>query len=334
MKFLFFLSQKYSISVILPLIKELDRLRQDWAITASFSADAQFPEDRMLNSSREYLAYQPDFVLTPGNFLDYRLSGLKVQIFHGLGIEKPAHYKIRHFFDIYCTSGPVVTARFIELQKKYPYFLVRETGWTKIDYILNYKSSGQLYPDQTEYSRVILYAPTCSSSMHSAEKLLPEIIRIARPEELWIFKFHDLLQSDQILKKLPDNIRIFDNSDITPVLHHADLLISDTSSVVYEFMVLDKPVITFRTLDRLDKGINITEPHQLRSAIDRSLENPNEFYENRKKHLQEVNPYLNGEISKQMINELMNIKLSGWKSGRKPLNLWRKWQVRQRVKKW
>lgn len=47
-------------------------------------------------------------VLCPGNFVDFRLPGIKVELFHGIGIEKPSHYKIRRFFDLYLTSGPVV----------------------------------------------------------------------------------------------------------------------------------------------------------------------------------------------------------------------------------
>lgn len=48
-----------------------------------------------------------------------------------------------------------------------------------------------------------------------------------------------------IIKKT-ENIIFIDTPDLTEYLLMADILISDTSSIIAEFMVLDKPIITFR----------------------------------------------------------------------------------------
>ena len=144
MKYLFYAAKKYSIPILIPLIEFLKKSGEEYALFVSAKVQRSMPNKwkdiPILTNSADAMTYAPDFVISPGNFVDFRIPGIKVQIFHGLGIEKESHYKIRHFFDVYLTSGPVVTERFERLQKKYKYFLVRETGWPKVDYILNYKS--------------------------------------------------------------------------------------------------------------------------------------------------------------------------------------------------
>jgi CDP-glycerol glycerophosphotransferase (TagB/SpsB family) len=105
-------------------------------------------------------------------------------------------------------------------------------------------------------------------------------------------------------------------------------MISDTSSVIYEFMVLDKPIITFRTQARQDKGIDITRSDELRQALDRCFANPNEFKENRKHNLKAINPYLDGRTSERVFRELETIFVENIRAKkRKPLNLFRKLQI-------
>jgi len=65
---------------------------------------------------------------------------------------------------------------------------------------------------------------------------------LVRENELWFVKFHELMPKEQIAgwtRPFPDSIRIINDYDITPYLHAADVMISDTSSVLYEFMTLD-----------------------------------------------------------------------------------------------
>jgi len=332
MKILFYLSKKYSIPIVNPLIDYLLKTNNDFALYLSEKVRNALPEEwkifTILNSVSEAKKFNPDFVIVPGNFVDPRIPGIKVEIFHGLGIEKKSHYKIRHFFDVYCTSGPFVTKKFNALQKKYKYFSVIETGWPKIDYILNFprndlKTKFNIPKDK----KIILYAPTHSRKMQSAEVLLPIIPKIIRDNEFWLIKFHELMKKeivDDFTKRSKKNVLPINSYDITPFLHLADVLVSDTSSVIYEFMILDKPVVTFRTQDRIDKGINIKEPQELRTALDRSLANPMEFHENRMKHLSEINPYRDGKTAKRIFETLINLELPKKK---KPINLFRKMQI-------
>ncbi len=334
MKLLFYISKLYSVPVVQPLVNEAKSREVEVAFFVSSKVKKDLPHEisdlpvfTNLNSTK---AFKPNFVLCPGNFVDFRLSGIKVELFHGIGVEKPSHYKIRHFFDMYLTSGPVVTERFAQMQNRYRYFRTVETGWPKIDHILKYNTTDlKKKYDIPAGKKVILYAPTHSRTMESATLLLPEIEKTMEPDEIWLCKPHEFM-SRSLVNGIADKqqFRLITDYDITPYLHLADMMVSDTSSVVYEFMVLDKPVVTFRTLARKDKGINIQEPRELRAALDRSFLNPDEFSSNRKRHLDEVNPRLDGNISKNIIDLLSTVDPEEpVGTRRKPLNLYRKLQI-------
>ena len=338
MKYLFYISKFYSLTIIQPLIDWLDGTDNDYSILVSRKVRKKLKDEniwtdkRIITTVEEGKNFKPDFCLSPGNYVDFRLPGIKVEIFHGIGIEKASHYEIRHFFDVYCTSGPVVTEKFNALQKKHGYFLVRETGWPKMDFILKYPSENILTRfGLPEDKKIILYAPTFSQKIQSAEALLDTIPKIAKEDELWLIKLHEFMdkQTAEKFAGLSDSrIKLIEAHDITPYLHIADVMVSDTSSVVYEFMALDKPVITYRTMSRFDKGINIQSPEELRPALDRCINNPGELSGTRKKQISEVNPYLDGKTAERVFTALENIiKNNELPKKRKPLNLFRKLRI-------
>ncbi len=333
MRLLFYLSKLYSIPVVLPLFREARRRGIPQCVLASekvrraLAGEGDSPA--VLDGTREASAFQPDFVLCPGNFVDWRLPGLKVELFHGIGVEKPSHYRIRHFFDIYLTSGPAVTRRFEALRRRHRYFAVFETGWPKIDHIVNYDAAGlRERMGVTPGQKVVLYAPTHSRTMESAGEMIPALETLMRPGEVWFCKPHEFMDRELLEGLQRQNVRMAEHYDITPLLHLADVLVSDTSSVIYEFMVLDKPVVTLRTTGNGDKGVDVASPNELRGAIDRSLSQPGEFSEQRRKHISRVNPVVDGSISSSILDLLASMDPGvppG--SGRKPLNLFRKMQI-------
>jgi len=334
MKILFYISKKYSLPIIDPIVKYLEDTNHLFAFFTSQKVMKQIPTDlnryKFLSNIEETKLFSPDLVIVPGNFVDFRIPGIKVQIFHGLGVEKASHYKIRHFFDVYCTSGPFVTGKYKKLQKKNKYFLVKETGWSKADHIVNYPTINLREKFKIpKNKKVILFAPTHSKKMQSAESLLPIIPNMINEDEIWFLKFHELMNK-KVKNSIRNskNIKIIDDYDITPYLHLADVLITDTSSVAYEFMILDKPVITYRTQSRKNKGIDISRPSELRKAIDISLSDPQEFHQNRINHIKEINPRIDGKICENLISTLEKILNNNELQGKiKPLNLFRKFQV-------
>lgn len=336
MKYLFYLLNEYSIPVIKPMVEYLNHNHKNDLYKFSVAPKLEnkvkkiWGANNCLSTLNEIKDYSPNFVISAENYIDFRIPGIKVQIFHGVGVEKKSHFIIRHFYDVYLTSGPYVTKRFNKLAEQYSYFKVIETGWPKFDHILNY-STTPLQISKQNKKKYILYAPTFSRRMQSAYVLANTIIKEKKEDEIWLIKFHELMSPNLIeLFKEAENetLKIIYDSDITPYLHLADVMVSDTSSVVYEFLSLDKPVITFKSIGNLSKGINIKKAEDLRKTLDLVLQNPDINREERTKMLLQVNPYLDGKVSKRVFDALVKINKSGLQTKKeKPLNLFRKAKI-------
>ena len=89
--------------------------------------------------------------------------------------------------------------------------------------------------------------------------------------------------------------------DVLPLMNESDVLLTDTSSVAYEYLFFDKPIITFKAKTRIDKGINILGASDLEGAIIRALSDPDEYKENRDFYISELHPYQDGKSSQRVI---------------------------------
>ena len=130
-----------------------------------------------------------------------------------------------------------------------------------------------------------------------------------------------------------ENLRVVDEHNILPIMACADLMITDTSSVAYEFLHFDRPLITYQAIARKDKGINIQNPTELVSAIERSLNNPREFSAYRQSCLQDIHPYVDGNSANRVLTGIEEILSSGRQNDlqRKPRNIIRKYQIRKMI---
>ncbi len=152
---------------------------------AAISATKYSCPDDQLQSNKEVLEYDPDAVLVPGNVVPHFWPGLKVQIFHGLDEEVKGFYIITGFFDLYCTTGSVMTKKFSAMAKQKKHFLVKETGWPKLDPIFKNEWDFGNQKNQLikQYSLnpelpIILYAPTFPPKYTSASDLLDAIKKL------------------------------------------------------------------------------------------------------------------------------------------------------------
>ena len=346
LKWLFFVTKPYSFSILEPIqqaVTELDFGIVKW-FSASSATNYSCPGDQ-LKSNEEVSDYNPDAVIVPGNIVPHFWPGLKVQIFHGLDEEVKGFYNITGFFDLYCTTGPVMTGKFSTLAKNKKHFLVRETGWPKLDPIYNNKWSFGDQKDQliSQYELspglpIILYAPTFPSKYTSAPDLLGSIRQLQKHDYNWIIKFHSLMDESikEKYKKLDNNnFRIVDELNILPIMAGSDIMITDTSSVAYEFLHFDRPLITYQAIARREKGIDIQDPSELSSAIERSLNNLDEFSGNRETCLKDIHPYSDGNSSNRVLKGIAEILADGLQNDlkQKPQNIIRKYQIRKIIAK-
>jgi len=315
LNYLLFVSKPYSFSILNPINKYI--INSNIGKTAWFTASTAkniIPNGNLLKTTKEVLDFNPDAVLVPGNLVPTDWPGIKVQIFHGMDDEVKGYYNINGQFDLYCTHGPDSTSRFKKLAKKYQYFHVQETGWSKLDPLFNTTISNinskvkyieKLSLDSNE--PIILYAPTFPPKYTSAMELIDAITKL-KDKFQWIVKFHTLMDAkiQSEYKKLENStLKIIDDDDIIPYLEISDILITDTSSVAYEYLPLDRPIITYKGIARKDKGINIDYSSDLHGAILRSLNDPSEFSDNRKFYLNEIHTYDDGKSSERVI-EVIN----------------------------
>ena len=84
----------------------------------------------------------------------------------------------------------------------------------------------------------------------------------------------------------------------------ADVLISDTSSVVYEFILLDKPVITFKTRSTERYWENVDHPEGVIDAFEKLLENDS-YKEQRQQIINQYHPYVDGHSSARVYDAVL-----------------------------
>lgn len=331
-KYLLFLTKNYSHSILNPIFEELKKSANSkvyWFSTKSERFDIS--SDYWLESDDDVLNFGPDVIFAPGNIVPSHWSGLKVQLFHGIGEEKDGHYRMNGMFHMYCTPGPFVTNKFNNQSNGN--FIVKETGWPKLDKVFTEDFPTDLFNSERP---TILFAPTFSPKLTSAYDLFDDIKKIQGREYNWIIKFHELMNQNLInkYKDLASETFVISNDvDIIPHMAESDLLLTDTSSVAYEYLFFNKPIVTYRAKTRIDKGINIFDSADLEGSIIRGLSDPDEYSENRQFYISDLHPYQDGKSVRRVIDAVNDALNNGYK----PLNkssikyLLNKWKTRNLV---
>lgn len=315
MKFTLFCQNPYAFGIMEPIMQVLKEKNYEylWFLTPNLSGKFPFEKEPHTFDLEELTAFESDAIICPGNEVPHYLRGVKVQIFHGLAGEKKGHFRIRHYFDLYLTQGPYFTRRFNRLKRKHRNFEVIETGWPKLDIygkdVDKYKEEKQHLLEAHAASKMLLYAPTFSPSLTSAPFLLQEVEKLAENKEyLVVIKFHDLMAAETIaqykeLAAKKENILFEEEPNIIKYLLMADLMISDTSSVVYEFLLLNKPVITFRNNSEKILWDDQKQYSGLAERVAANLEK-DEFSQERQTVIEEYHPYNDGRSAERMVEAI------------------------------
>ena len=312
MKTILFCMNPYSFGILEPVMQVLKEKNYEfiWFVRTAILEKFPYQDQRFTSKIEDLVHFNSDAIFVPGNEVPHYLRGVKTQVFHGLAGEKKGHFRIRNYFDLYLTQGPYFTRWFSKAANKHKDFRVVETGWPKLDIygkeLHKYDSDKLSLLKKYSAKKIILYAPTFSPSLTSAPHLLSQIEELALEKEyLIVIKFHDLMAKNLIdsYKKLSmsfKNVLFIEERNIIKYLLIADLMISDTSSVVYEFLLLDKPVITFKNNSLAMNWDNLLSFNGLvKSVVRNLLEDP--FKEQRLKVLKEYHPYTDGNSAKRMV---------------------------------
>ena len=125
-----------------------------------------------------------------------------------------------------------------------------------------------------------------------------------------------------------DNVVYETERNIIKYLLMADLMISDTSSVVYEFLLLDKPVITFRNSSKNILWDDNREYESLNEKVEFNFEN-DLFKTQRQEIITNYHPYYDGLSALRMVEAVEDyIEKCGIPERRK-LSLFRKYKIKR-----
>lgn len=253
---------------------------------------------------------------------------------HGIGPKK-CYYEV---------SDSGMSVRFVEgqhrldkLAKQYPNATFVDTGFAKLDPILSgtLPVFDLLSIGLDPAKKTILYAPTFyPSSIERMPSNLPELLRefnvIIKPHQFSLEK-KAYKKQREALKRFAqfDNVYLTksDEYSLLPFMSVADIMLSDASSAVFEFLALGKPVVwcnffklrwsyrgplSFRFKKRLDEDIAYFErlcietkqPGQLIHAIEQAqIENP-ATHQSSMNEIVRLAGTLDGQASIRIVNYL------------------------------
>lgn len=346
-RFLFFVNQPYSYSILRPLQEEIRRRGHEAAwFVAGCTANPLRPDERHLKTVKEVMEYRADATFVPGDWVPYFFPGIKVEVFHGMARNKRGHssedesdhYRIRGWFDLYCTHAERDTAKFKELAAKYRHFSVAHTGWPKLDPLLSQSERGPR-TGRGEDLPVVFYASTFSRSVTSAPDLVDKIGELSRSGRWkFIVTLHPKMDAAVVEKyrKLEgENLRFVESDeDLLPILPEADVMLCDTSSIMFEFMFLDRPVVTYKTKMPGPYLIDVDSVDAVEKGLLNALSRPAELMSAMRALCTELHSFTDGRSSMRVLDAVEGFLANGYKGlKRKPLNIMRKVKVRRRLKK-
>lgn len=335
--YLFYGSERYTLAIMRP-VQAAIRARGDkvaWFFGGP-GAEHLEPDELLLKTVADVKAWNPVAVITPNNLVPHFFPGVKVQTFHGFDAGKPRHIYIRGLFDLYCTTGPQDTTQFEVLAQKLKYFRVTETGWPKLDdFFKSYKPKAHTNAQKP----TILYHSTFSPSWSAAEILFDEVKRLSRSGEWnWVVTLHPKMNAETVAKYRAlesEHLHFATNDNILDLFNDADVMCSDTSSALSEFLLTGKPVVTFKNRRPGPQLIDIDKVEDFEPAIRRALSYPDELIDAIKSFGEQIHPYQDGASSERILDAIDEFIAEDKSDMRKkPWNILRKYKICKNLKYW
>lgn len=345
-KYLFFVNAEYCYPILRPL-QEAIRRRGDqvaWFVVEASPAPLAADETH-LTTFEAVNAYRPDAVFAPGDWVPYFFPGAKIEVFHGIARNKRGtteenseHYRIRGWFDLYCTHAEKDTQRFQQMADRLGTFRVVKTGWPKLDPL--FQDIGRYRSRPVNDVPTVFFASTFSPSITAAPELAETIERLSSSEH-WRFiaTLHPKMDAEVV-----DRFRSIRNpffeyvpagSDLMEPMARADVMLCDTSSIMYEFMLFDKPVVTVRTRNPGPYLIDVAGAGEVETALRQALSRPPGMMAAARELCRERHEFEDGRSSERVLDateELCDRYIDLLKP--KPLNLIRKIRLRARLGYW
>ena len=311
-RYLLYANQDNNFPILGP-IQDTIRQRGDqvaWFIHGNAHSERYLQDtDSVCASDDAVFDYNPFAVITANNTLPHFFAGIKTQVFHGFNARKrsnggiDSYFAIRGSFDLYCMNGPSTSPVFQPLSDVHQHFKVIKTGWPKMDTRFR-----QPVYQNPRHRPTIIVTSTFSKNLTGAQHLLPEIKKLIDENDMdWMVQFHPKMSPSIVAEYeaiKADNYQVIETSDVVPYLVKADVMVSDTSSIVQKFLQLERPVVTFRNRTTGPRLIDIHEPEELQAAIKQALTRPPLLIDEIKSYNAQLHPYTDGHSSERVLQAI------------------------------
>lgn len=335
--YILFASHSYAFSILRPLQDEIRRRGDQAAWWLEYSCPNLLTDDEIrLVNLKQVREYNPIAVIAPGNWVYPFFPGIKVEVFHGYPMRKRIeeiddHFTLRGWWDIYCTQGPSSTPYFTELAKKNKYFKIYETGWCKVDSFF----CGENSQENPRKRPCILYAPTFSKGISSAWEMGKVIDKLASQHNWdWLITFHPLLTDPELLQEYEEldnrhtNVHFQRINEGIKTFRQTDVLLCDSSSIIVEYLMLQKPVVTLRNTHPGPFLIDVQTAEDIGPAIQEALQRPPYLMQAIEKYTAYHEAHRDGNNSARVLDAIDDFILHRKNEMHsKPLNIWRKMQM-------
>ncbi|NOQ92398.1 MAG: CDP-glycerol glycerophosphotransferase, partial [Flavobacteriaceae bacterium] len=197
-----------------------------------------------------------------------------------------------------------------------------------------------LFPviESKELKPTILFASTFTNSMSLAhnDEVFEELKRLVKLEKWnWLFTLHPKMDKEIVTKfnALKGNIEFIPVLETLDPLKKANVMLSDTSSIITEFIIQEKPVVTFKNKKPGNHLIDIDNASEIEKSLEYALSRPKSIIENIERYIEVIHPYTDGKSSERVIEASINFFKNEdvKKIKRKPLNIIRKFKIRKRL---
>lgn len=348
---IFYTEHLYYIPQFLPVARELKRRNHPFlfVILESSKRDIFNQNDSITKvCEKENIPFQVGIEGLENKKVEYLICGgdnypetslphnQKVLIVHGIGTKVSAFTEDKNRFDIRFIEGDFRLRRLKEL---YPDANVvwENVGFSKLDDVFRYTDKMKtelLHKMELDSNKpTLLYAPTFyPSSIENMSDKFPEQFKdyniIIKPHYYSYLRKKYKTQRKKFKKwEAYNNVYFatFEDYNIAPFYAISDLLISDESSVVFEFAALNKPVIcnrfihlrlSYRIFGRYkfnkrmesamnqfrDIGENVWKYKQLKEVVHNELKYPENKNSKRIEYTKEIIGPVDGKVSERMVN--------------------------------
>lgn len=211
------------------------------------------------------------YVFVTHSFLDLGITAIKscpvINLWHGIPIKKMGYdsksdvdlfslnlvnpYKTNDFL----ISSSETTKPFLISCMKIPSTKVLPLGQPRNDYLYDNKDNTELIKElkshytKVEQARVFLFAPTFRDKSNLSVEIYSNLINSfkghSKEADVLVLRLHpkerELLES----LELPYNVQLSLINDVQEELLAADIMISDYSSIIFDFSVLARPILLY-----------------------------------------------------------------------------------------